>query len=206
MREHQIEDCINGMLAALQTQYGDKDQSPDQSAAVVLLDFAKAYDSLERDYLAEILRRYGFGQCTIRLTHALHDNTELSNPIPITRGIRQGCPLAPLIFLIGVEALPIAIKQETAKEGLVLGGSEARQQRIFAGFVDDSTLFLRQAGQLGRCLQTLKRFEKASGLRVQPTKCQGVWLNTACGETELGGLPFLLHGQKTRYMGVQVGI
>ncbi|TYZ58328.1 hypothetical protein PybrP1_000026 [[Pythium] brassicae (nom. inval.)] len=77
--------------------------------------------------------------------------------------------------------------------------------RKFAGFVDDSTLFVRNAGDLPRCMKTLKRFEVASGLRVQPIKCQGIWLNTARGETAFEDLPFLSHGQTTRYLGVQVG-
>lgn len=111
-------------------------------------------------------------------------NGELSPEIPITRGIRQGCPLAPFLFLLGVEVLALAIKQDNTIRGVTLGTITHPVTHKVAGFVDDSAFFLQQASDLSRCVDILELFKEASGLRVQPKKCQGIWLNTAGGETE----------------------
>lgn len=71
VRERQIEDSINGMLATFEEQYHNPAEGAEDSAAVVLLDFAKAYGSLERDFLDEVFAHLGFGEPTINMICAL---------------------------------------------------------------------------------------------------------------------------------------
>ena len=97
-------------------------------------------------------RSCGFADSFITMIWNLHHNTTarfvvnglLSDPIPVLTGIRQGCPLAPLLFLLVAEILAIALLQSTQIRGLRHPGLPSQEQK-FSAFVDDSTVFLHSA-------------------------------------------------------------
>ena len=66
------------------------------------------------------------------------------DPAPIRTGIRQGCPLAPLLFLLTAEILAIALLQTPTVQGLRHPRFLGHEQK-FSAFVDDSTVFLQRA-------------------------------------------------------------
>ena len=74
-------------------------------------------------------------------------NGVLSDPIPVVTGIRQGCPLAPLLFLLVAEILNIAIVQNSRISGLC-HPEFPDQEHKFSALVNDSTVFLQRAEQL----------------------------------------------------------
>ena len=173
-------------MAHLQSARGGRNLNADASRAIVLLDFRKAYDTVDRDFMVEALRLFGFDENFPALMQRLHTNTtarfsvngELSSVRPVRSGIRQGCPLAPLLFLVVVEILAVAIQTSPNLQGLILPGVHTKTH-IFSGFVDDSTLFLHKAGQLRPALDIIMHFGRLSGLQVQPAKSQIIFLNTA---------------------------
>lgn len=179
----------------------------------IMLDFVKAYDSLKRAFLEVVLRGFGVNTPFVHFVMALHRNRstvfqgngERSEPVAVSQGIRQGCPLAPLHFLLAVETLGHAFKQMNDIQGLCFQIAQTGVTQVFAGFVDDSTLFLRRERDLNRCIQVLELFRQTSGIVVQPKKCMGIWLNTAQTATSAGGFPILRHGDTERYLEVLVG-
>ncbi|KAG2804595.1 hypothetical protein PC118_g5662 [Phytophthora cactorum] len=110
-----IHDAINILEAAKKAAHNNETLS---NAQVLLLDFAKAYDSLDRAYLFKILRAKGFPPLFIRAIQAMHQHTSvkfmangtLSDSMSVISGIRQGCPLALLLFIIAVGPLYDAIE------------------------------------------------------------------------------------------------
>jgi hypothetical protein len=75
---------------------------------VTLIDFEKAFDSLNRKKIWRILKEYGTPQKIINLIknmckgstlRVLHEGI-LSEPISTTSGVKQGCVLSPTIFII----------------------------------------------------------------------------------------------------------
>lgn len=83
----------------------DRPQSPDE--------VAKAFDRVEWSYLFHTLERFGFGHkfiSWVKLLYAdpvssVRTNNIISELFPVCRGIRQGCPLSPLLFAIAIECL-----------------------------------------------------------------------------------------------------
>ncbi|KAG3066262.1 hypothetical protein PI125_g23896 [Phytophthora idaei] len=73
----------------------------------------KAYDSMSRDFLIKTLRRHGYSEQFVRTLQALNDGTNArflvngfkSQRVKITGTIRQGCPLAPLLFILALSTL-----------------------------------------------------------------------------------------------------
>lgn len=84
-----------------------------QDTAIFLLDFEKAYDRVEWDFIIMMLEAFGFPSelCTyvkvlLQDSFAQIDvNGSLSSSIMLSRSIRQGCPLAPTLFVIASDTL-----------------------------------------------------------------------------------------------------
>ena len=99
----------------------------------------------DREFLYEALRQCNFDEPFVQLIKRMHTGTtarfsvngDQSEPIPIESGIRQGCPLAPLLFLIVVELLGLAIHQHPGLSGLSVPGAIG-ETHIFSAFVDSS--------------------------------------------------------------------
>lgn len=200
------------MLAQLATATTDDDIAPDDSRVILLLDFRKAYDTVDREFLYETLRNFGFDDRFVKLIERMHTGTTASfvvngsrsEAIPILSGIRQGCPLAPLLFLLVAEILGIAIQQDPQLRGLPVPGLP-EETHIFSAFVDDSTIFLEHANQLAPALGLVKRFGQLSGLHAQPTKSKLIFLNKAVKQYEFEGIEVLQEPNTTRYLGYEVG-
>ena len=83
-------------------------------AVVALLDFRKAYDTVLRPFLYKVLEAKGVGEDFIHWVMLLLVNETctsarvkgyISKPVEYEAGLRQGCPLAPILYLFVAEAL-----------------------------------------------------------------------------------------------------
>lgn len=80
---------------------------------VAFLDIAKAYDCIEQAALWHSLRNKGLPGRVVDLLRELYTSTKVvvewqgmrSGLVPIGRGLRQGCPLSPLLFMLFLSEL-----------------------------------------------------------------------------------------------------
>ena len=87
--------------------------------AMLFLDFRKAYDTVERNFLFKTLEYFGFKNNFIQWIKTLYSNNNtfvinngwISKPFKPQRGIRQGCPISSLLFIMVAEILAIKIRQ-----------------------------------------------------------------------------------------------
>ena len=83
----------------------------DTHGAIIFLDFEKAFDSLERNFMFAVLEKFNFGSYFINMIKCIYqkcsscitNNGWNSEYFKIARGIRQGCSLSALLFLMSVE-------------------------------------------------------------------------------------------------------
>ena len=108
------------------------------SGILLIRDFEKAFDTVEWSFLFKTLEEFNFGPQFINWIKLLYqdplalikNNGWFSNKVSIKRGIRQGCPVSALLFIMIVEILAIKLKKSTYKGIRVKIGNEVKEIKI----------------------------------------------------------------------------
>jgi len=146
----------------------------------VKLDMSKAYDRVEWHFLEVVMEKLGFApqwislimRCVSTVTYRVLINGQQDELIIPSRGIRQGDPLSPYLFLLCTEGLS-SLLRTTEQEGKITGVPIAyrgfKLSHLF--FADDSLLFCRaDFVEWGNLLQLLRLYEQASGQKLNNNK------------------------------------
>ncbi|CAM8878686.1 unnamed protein product [Rhodiola kirilowii] len=158
---------------------------------MIKLDFCKAYDSINWEYLDQIQRLMGFGdkwrhwirECISTPKLAVLINGSPTEEFPMERGLRQGDPLSPFLFLIAAEGLSRLLAR--AKEVGDLRGVEwvrNGERMNHLQYADDTIIFCEaEMEEIKSLRRILKSFEAASGLRINysKSKCVGIGVEEA---------------------------
>jgi hypothetical protein len=142
-------------------------------ALVLKLDLIKAYDRVDWGFLRLVLLQIGLSLeaidwimgCVTSANYAVLINGKPTNFFKSSRGLRQGCPLSPLLFLLIVEGLSrLLLEQVDAKNiGGILVARGIRITHLL--FVDDVVLFgIGSKSEWETYKKVLDLFCKATGM------------------------------------------
>lgn len=146
----------------------------DQEAVVAFMDFSKAYDTVSRPFLFAAMEAMGAGGGLLSWARILLNDTQAravvnghpSAPATFLAGVRQGCPLSPLLYLFVAQALLTWLKSRG------LGISVGTRRITAAQYADDCTTLLSSLGVLPTFNTATQVFAQASGQHLNPTKTQ----------------------------------
>ena len=133
-----------------------------------LLDLRKAYDTLDRAFLFRALNHLGLPSHFLSLINSLHVNSSMhlyvngivGRSIPVLSGVRQGCPLAPQLFICAIELF-----HRFAASVLPAFRINSRASRLMTCYADDVTFFLEDPSILENVLPLLDDFASVSNER-----------------------------------------
>lgn len=152
------------------------------ACAWINLDFEKAYDRVNMNFLFSVLKSAGFGPSFINWVKILYNqisssvlvNNHISEPFNLSRGLRQGCSLSPLLFVLCLEPLAIKVRSSANISGLTLPGTTIAVKQIM--YADDVTgVFTTNLG-MKSFMSIVINFCKASGSKINFTKTNGLFL------------------------------
>ena len=185
--------------------------SSGSSVAILSLDQEKAFDHVDWAFMRSTLTAMGFGPSFIswvdlfyfRVQSAVNVNGYLSSFFTLSRGVRQGCPLSPLLYVLVSEVLAASIRSSPRISGLCLPGSSPLSP--ISQYTDDTSLILCSDDAIKASFEVYSLFEKASGSKLNQSKSKGLWLGGWSGRVDP---PVALewNSVKIKALGVFVGI
>nr|KYP32205.1 Putative ribonuclease H protein At1g65750 family [Cajanus cajan] len=176
---------------------------------VMKIDYEKAYDSVEWDYLLFMIQGCGFHERWVRWMEACVCGGSLSTlvngsptaEVSLGRGLKQGDPLAPSLFLIAAEGLRLLMSRASEMnlfKGLHIGDEGPPVSLL--QFADDTLIIGEATMQNLWCLKAILRgFELISGMKINFHKSCVVGIHSGADFTNLaaaflhckvGQLPF----------------
>ncbi len=181
---------LHNVMDGMSSSWEEKDQM-----GVLLVDFVKAFDSVEHGFIRKSMEHFNFGSVLTGMVMTLLNNRRAcinlgnmySKYFNIGRGTPQGDRASPYIFIICVEIL--IIKLELGGEGCILGRKAYGKlneeiNSLCEAFADDLTVLLRLIGNaLHKVLSILDDFSKLSGLAINRDKTHIM----VCGRNWEGG-------------------
>ena len=125
------------------------------------------------------MKAFGIGPAFIHWIRQIYSNATtrvkvngfLSENIPLRRGVRQGCPLSPLLYVLIIEILALQFRKNPDIVGFTVGGEKI----ISMHYADDAIITIKQNKCFKEVIKDLTAFERASGAKVNYEKTKGLW-------------------------------
>ncbi|KAL4033168.1 hypothetical protein IC575_006254 [Cucumis melo] len=183
---------------------------------ILKLDIEKAFDNLNWDFIDYVLEIKNFPNswrkwirgCISNVTYSVIINGRPQGRIKANRGLRQGDPLSPFLFVIAMDYLTrllTHLKVSGAIKGVSLNNNCNISHILFADdillFVEDNDCFLNNLRM------TLSLFEKASGLKINLSKSALVPVNVSLNRAKecASSWGISCHSLPLTYLGVPLG-
>jgi len=157
---------------------------------LAFIDFKKAYDVVPHKELFEKMARMGVPKKLLKFIQSMYASSSMQVKLPnstrssawkVSKGLRQGCPLSPLLFSIFINDI---FDEETRKSGALVPGLGYNNKRL-AGllFADDLALLAGSVKDMRVLLDRCSQWADRWGMLVGHSKC-GLMLICADQERE----------------------
>ena len=150
------------------------------NAAIIFIDSEKACDCMSHSFLLKTLRHFGCGDNFIKWIKIIYDHCTArvkvngfnSAPILVKRGIRQGCPLSSLLYVLCVEVLSL----EISKNERIIGFKHGNDEYKNSDYADDLSCLVTDQNSIEEPFETLNKFGKATNSKVNVDKTKAIWV------------------------------
>ena len=157
------------------------------SLYILFLDWSQAFDCINHSHLTASLVRIGLPFPLVHAISALYANGQFfvtdssysSSTYSLSRGIRQGCPLSPYLFILVLSVLMHDVHTTFASlYHFTPWTFSTRTPLSDVEYADDTVLIARAQLTLHRLLHTLQHEACKRGLLLNPEKCQLLQIHT----------------------------
>jgi len=148
---------------------------------LLFLDYNKAFDCVEWNMIEKTLKFFGFKENIVKWINAIYNcsesylinNGHISEKFKLYRGLRQGCPLSPYLFILIVELLAIHIRRNIKIKGIRVGNIISKVHQ----YADDTFLsILNDNESILEIFRTIDNFSIISGLTLNKHKTEILYI------------------------------
>ncbi|KAF1326586.1 putative Pollike protein, partial [Globisporangium splendens] len=180
--------------------------SRDEEAYALFLDFQKAFDRVNWDYMFRLLERMGIGDGFTRWVKLLYTdpqahmliNGDIQPALHPTRGVKQGDPLSALLFILTIEPLGNMLRSHE-EYGVCLNDDHTATSIFFA---DDSALLGSSIVNLQAQLGLVEEYCQGSGAKLNLSKSVLLALNRSHDCPSMPGVQVLGRSESVKYLGI----
>ena len=138
------------------------------AAVLISIDFEKAFDQIDWDFIWDSMIFFKFPPKIINWIKTIYkgaqssviNNGHMSEYFSLGRGVRQGCPLSPYLFIIAAEILAISLRSNELIKGIKIGEKESKIKQ----FADDSqALSIFDKESINATFKNFEDYGKVSG-------------------------------------------
>ena len=196
-------------------------QGGEQQGCILFLDFEKAYDRLDRDWLQQCMGAMQFPESSKRWVRLLLGGTcgqvvfnggHHSRVFDIPSGCAQGSPLSPLLYVIAAQPLAARCRQLQREGGVTsIRLPDGSAAPVCHQHADDTSLHGETADSVRALLRlAVQPYCAASGAKLNPGKCQGMALGrhpAMVGPDQQSGVTFVdTRTDPIRHLGVLLSV
>ena len=146
---------------------------------VTAIDFRNAFGSVPHDLILSTMRQRNFPDWAQQIITSMYRGASSviemrgnrSEKVLWKRGVKQGCPLSPLLFNLCLEPLLQAVNKHCGKDGVFVGPAGKRIGFAVQAYADDVVFMSSDANGVRRMLQMLETFVDWSQMEVNVNKC-----------------------------------
>ncbi|GJS71415.1 RNA-directed DNA polymerase, eukaryota, reverse transcriptase zinc-binding domain protein [Tanacetum coccineum] len=187
-----------------------------KQSLIFKVDFEKAYDSVRWDFLDDILVKFGFGikwrgwiqNCLNSSKGSILVNGSPTEEFQFYKGLKQGDPLSPFLFILVMESLHISF-QRVVDVGMFTGIKLSSSLNISHLFYADDAIFLGQwnDSNIDTLVHVMECFYRVSGLRINlcKSKIMGIHVDADRIKSAASKLGCLVLNTPFLYLGTKVG-
>ena len=180
------------------------------SSIILSLDFEKAFDRIQWRVMMAILKHMNFGQRWRSVIAAMYNSRRASlringiqtNTFAIERGVLQGEPLSPALFILTCSPLYARLEQMKHLHGIPLPNNQRAPTASF--YADDTNLLAKSPQSAVQLYNAAMWFCKNSGAKLHPGKCIAIPTGPA-PPTLSNGIRVLAQHEHTTILGVPMG-
>ena len=148
---------------------------------MTFVDFEKAFDSVDRETIWKLMSHYGIPSKFINITKRLYEDSccqvihkgKLTSPFAVNTGVRQGCMLSPMIFLIVIDWI---MKKTTAENNTGIQWTFTKKLEDL-DFADDIALLSHRQQDAQSKLNRLAEEARKVGLNINKRKTEVMRIN-----------------------------
>ena len=162
--------CVNELMAHATRN--------NKNIEILTIDFKDAFGSISHKQIYKSLLKIGFPESFCKMIKSLYKDSITnisgrsgrSEDVYLRRGVKQGCPLSPLLFNICLDPLLKLINEENEEAGYKVEDNTF----IVQAFADDVILVSGSRDGMSDIIKTCERFCNLTGMKIAPQKCQWI--------------------------------
>ena len=166
---------------------------------IISIDAEKAFDKIQHPFMIKTLQKVGKEGTYLNIIKAVYDkptaiiilNGEKLEAFPLRSGMRQACPLSPLLLNIVLQVLATTIREEREIKGIQIGKEEVK----LSLFADDRILYIENPkNAIRKLIKLINEFGKVAGYKINAQKSLAfLYTNDEKSEREImETLPFTI--------------